>query len=308
MTWRTGLHAANIGFTNYVARPTTRVDFHAKSTAVEWLRTAQEREPGRGFGLHGNLFPGWTAVYGIETVHGPDALVNPWLRELAEASGIERLWDWRLYVEPANVTAARPFLDALNVRWYLDLASDQGVLGRQLRLLKVADLDIYESPTAWPRAFFTNRLDVYDQPAELIAKIKTADGRPFAAAQRTDLVAHPALASVPRGFEDRAIVPAKNYQLTENTTSFDVRASGPGVIVLGETWWPGDFRAVVNGAKVPIVRLNHAFKGVVVDGGDCHVTFRYVPKNWPRNLALSGLGAALLAGSLFLALRRPRTA
>ncbi|MBI5771396.1 MAG: hypothetical protein HZA93_26720 [Verrucomicrobia bacterium] len=309
MIWRTGLHAESVGFSNYVHHPKPRVDFHAKSPAVEWLRTAQEREPGRGFGLRGNFFAGWTAVYGLETVHGPDALVNPWLRELVSASGIERLWDWRLYVEPTNVSAARPFLDALNVRWYLDLASDQGLLGRQLRLLKVADLDIYESPTAWPRAFFTNRLDVYDQPAELVAKIKTADGKPFAAAQRTDFASQPALAPVPRGFADRTVVGATNYRLTENTTSFTVRTTGPGVIVLGEAWWPGDFRAELNGRKVPLVRVNHAFKGVVVDSaGDNHVTIRCVPKNWPRHLALAGLGALLLAGSLWLALRPARRA
>jgi hypothetical protein len=298
-----------VGFENYVNRPSTRVDFHAKSVAVEWLRTAQEREPARAFGLRGNLFPGWTAVYGVETVHGPDALVNPRLRELVEASGIERLWDWRIYVEPANATAARPFLDALNVRWYLDLASDQGLLGRQLRLQTVADLDIYESPTAWPRAFFTNRLDVYDQPAELMAKIKTAAGKPFAAAQRTDLQHQPALAPVPRGFADRTTVAATHYHLTENTTSFQVRTTGPGVILLGETWWPGDFRAELNGRKVPLVRLNHAFKGIVVDSaGDNHVIFRCVPRNWPRNLTLCAIGAALIAVSLWLALRPARPA
>ena len=88
-----------------------------------------------------------------------------------------------------------------------------------------------------------------------------------------------------------------------------MRATGPGVIYVGETWWPGDFRAEVNGKKVPLVRLNHAFKGVVVDtAGDYRVVFRYVPKNWPRNLTLSMLGAALLAASLWLALRPARKA
>ena len=77
----------------------------------------QAKEPGRGFGFQGNFFPGWTGAYALETVHGPDALVNPWLRELMTVSGIERLWDWRLYLEPANVANAQPFLDALNVRF-----------------------------------------------------------------------------------------------------------------------------------------------------------------------------------------------
>ena len=79
-----------------------RVDFHARSGAMEFARAAHAREPGRGYGMQGNFFPGWTGVYGLETVHGPDALVNPWLRELIGVSGLERIWDWRLYAEPGN--------------------------------------------------------------------------------------------------------------------------------------------------------------------------------------------------------------
>ena len=313
LLWRHGLHAATVGFDNYTARPTLRTDFHAKSESVEFLRAAQKKEPARGFGLHGNFFPGWTAAYGLETIHGPDALVNPFMRELVTAfvatPAIERWWDWRLYVDVANVPLALPLLDALNVRYYLDLQSDQGVLGRALKLLKVSDLDIYESPTAWPRAFFTDRLDVYDQPADFVQKIKSGDGRPFAAAQRADVISQTALAILPRTLATRTVAPATGYRLTENTTSFDVRANQHGVIVLSEVFWPGDFRAELNGKKVPVVRLNHAFKGVVVEAaGDYHVTFRYVPKNFPRNLALCGLGTVLLAASLWLALRRPRVA
>jgi hypothetical protein len=80
LCWRQGLHTNAIGFETYTARPPVRVNFHAKSDAIEFVRAAQRQEPARGFGLHGNYFPGWTGVYGLESVHGPDALVNPWLR------------------------------------------------------------------------------------------------------------------------------------------------------------------------------------------------------------------------------------
>ena len=193
--WRTGLHAPAVGFDTHSGHLTDRVNFHAKSAAMEFLRAAQTREPARGFGFHGNFHPGWTGAYGLETIHGPDALVNPFMRELVTAAlaqpGIERWWDWRLYVDVAHAALARPLFDALNVRYYLDLQSDQGVLGRALTLVKTADLDIYESPTAWPRAFFTDRLDTYDRPEEFIEKLRTGDGRPFAAAQRPELARTP---------------------------------------------------------------------------------------------------------------------
>lgn len=311
--WRTGLHAPAVGFDPYAGHVTDRVNFHAKSDAMAFLRAAQKQEPARGFGFHGNFHAGWTGAYGLETIHGPDALVNPFMRELVTAAiaqpGIERWWDWRLYVDVAHAALARPIFDALNVRYYLDLQSDQGVLGRALRLVKTADLDIYESPTAWPRAFFTDRLDTYDRPEEFIEKLRTGDGRPFAAAQRPELARTPALLALPRGLTDRTVTPASAYVLTENSTTFTVHAPSAGVVVLNEVFWPGDFRADVNGRKAPVLRLNHTFKGVTVDApGDYRITLRYVPKNWPRNLALCATGAVLLLLSLVLALRPARRA
>ena len=311
LIWRHGLHASAVGFEQFTLRPAERVDFHARSGAIAFARTAHAREPGRGFGFQGNFFPGWTGTYGLETIHGPDALVNPFVRELVTASGLERMWDWRVYVDLTNLAAARPFLDALNVRFYFDMKTSDPVLMRTLRRLHAADLDVYESPTAWPRAFFTDRVEAYDQPAEVIEKFRGAAGRPFAVTQRTDAAARAAVSAIrtddPAG---RTVAPATNYKLTENTTSFTVRANGPGVIVLNEAFWPGDFRAEVNGRKAPVLRFNHALKGVVVtQAGEYAVTFRYWPRNFWRNLGLCGIGAGLGALSLVLAFlperRRP---
>ena len=304
LLWRHGMHAGSVGFDNFVSRPTLRANFHARSESMQIARAGHAREPARGFGLHGNFFPGWTGVYGLETIHGPDALVNPYVRELMGASGVERLWDWRFYAEAKDVANARPFFDLLNVRFYFDLASDQGALGQSLKLVRPADLDVYESPTAWPRAFFTDRVIAYGQPADLVLQVRAATGRPFIAAQDSDHSAQTALANVARGPGAATLVPATAYRLTENTTTFTIRANGPGAVVLTEAFWPDDFRAEVNGCDTPIVRLNHAFRGVVIDSaGEYRISFRYWPRHFTRNLTLSAIGALLLAASMFLALR-----
>jgi hypothetical protein len=312
MLWRQALHARSAGFEDFVVRPAVRAPINAKSVAVDYLREATRAEPARGIGMRGNFFGGWTGVYGLESTFGPDALVNTYYRELTGMlPGVERAWEWRLYLEPQNVAVARRSLDALNVRYYLDYQSDQGMMGRALKLIKTADLDIYESPTAWPRAFFTDRIAVYDIPAQFVDQIGKGDGRPFAAAQRSDLVtgAGATLNQLSRELATRTITPATAYKLTGNTTSFNVRASGPGVVVLSETFFTDDFRATINGQAAPVVRVNHAFKGVTIDAaGDYRIVFRYWPKNFSRDLALAGLGALLLAGSLFVALRRARVA
>ncbi|HUR58412.1 MAG TPA: hypothetical protein VM029_11920 [Opitutaceae bacterium] len=312
MLWRQGLHARSAGFEDFVVRPAARAPFHAKSVAVDYLREATRAEPARGMGMRGNFFGGWTGVYGLESTFGPDALVNTYYRELTGMlPGVERAWEWRLYLEPQNVAVARRSLDALNVRYYLDYQSDQGVMGRALKLIKTADLDIYESPTAWPRAFFTDRIAVYDVPAQFVDQIAKGDGRPFAAAQRGDLVtgAGATLNQLSREMATRTVAPATAYKLTGNTTAFSVHAAGPGVVVLAETFFADDFRATINGKDAPVVRINHAFKGVTLDAaGDYRIVVRYWPRNFTRDLALAGLGALLLAGSLAFALRRERVA
>lgn len=312
LCWRHGLHASAVGFERYVLRPTTRVDLHATSEAVAFLQAEQEQQPSRAVGLGSNLFPGWTAAYGIETTHGPDALMSPWYRELtAVLPGLQRIWDWRLYVEPKDLPSARRSFDALNVRYYVDRAGAPAAEPLGLRTVTRADLTIHESSTAWPRAFFTDRVLVYDDVAEFGHVVATGDGRPFAAVQRKDMRDHPPLAALWGKFEDRAILPGQDYHLTENDTTFQVNATGPGVVVLHEAWWPGDFRAYVNGRKVPIIRLNHAFKGVAVPGaGEYEIAFRYVPRGWYRNLILSAIGGLLLLSTLvglWYANRRSRT-
>ena len=309
LVWRHGAHDAALGFEDFVHRPARRVDFHARSDAIETARAAQNGEPARGYGFHGNFFPGWTGVYGLEGIHGPDALVNPFVRELMGVSGLTRMWDWRIYAEAREAVQARPFLDALNVRHYFDLASDQGVLGRALRLVRTGDLDVYESPTAWPRAFFVDRVMTYSAAEEFASSVRKAEGRPFAAIQLQDHAAQAALSEVPRASSAVTFNRATGYRLTENSTSFTIRAGSPGVIVVLEAHSPGDFRATINGRAVEVIRVNHAFNGIpVASPGEHRVTLSYRPRDFSRDLTLAGVGAALFAATLILALRPARNA
>ncbi len=301
--WRQGLHASSLGFADYIVKPTVRVNFDAPSEAIRLLQESQLSAPSRGVGLENNFFPGWTGVYGLEGISGPDALVNPAYRELCGAAPIERIWDWRLQLTGAGVAAARPFLDFLNVRYYLAAPGSHDLSPAGLKLARHADLDVYESPGVWPRAFFTDRLAHYVTIEDLLWLIKT-ELHPFAAARVKDSVPGDPLLNVSSDHPSRRVVPATNYRLTANTTRFEVEATGPGVIVLTEAWSPRDFRAEINGSDAPVIRLNHAFKGVYVPAaGHYRVVFRYQPEYFRLSLALAAGGAAL-AGLTFWRIRR----
>jgi len=302
LLWRQGLQPPSSVFGDYTVRPGPRPDFHASSAAMERMREGQASEPGRGVGLEGSFFPGWSAAYGLEGISGPDALMNPYYRELTGLSPIARIWDWRLYLDRNAVPAARPFLDFLNVRYYLCMPGE-GPLGPGLLLGSRADLDTYESPTAWPRAFFTDRVAVYGNPAELVQLVLKGDGRPFAAVQAGD-AGEDGIGGIPRRLDGRASIPASGYALTERTTSFTLHASGPGVAVLDEVYWPGYARAEVNGEKAKVIRLNHAFQGLVISGaGDFQVSFSYEPRRFGISVGLAAGGLGLLVLSLAAARR-----
>lgn len=305
MLWRHGWHAG-VGFEGRVVAPMVRADFHAKSPAIGALRADQKNEPSRAFGFQGNFFPGWNGVYRLEGIHGPDALVNPRFRELIEACGFERIWDWRLYQEFSKFPPLHRFYDVLNVRHYLDYRSNQGLLGAQLTPVFIGDLDVYRSETTWPRAFFTNRLAPYATPKDFAQLIATGDGRPFAAMQSNDPLFR---REIPTELAGRTVTPARNYRLTSNTTALEIDAAGPGLVVLTEAWLDRDFRVTLNGRSVDYLRVNHAFKGVVIPSAGSHrIEFTYRPRRFALSLNLAGLGLILLAGSCYLVRRAERSA
>jgi hypothetical protein len=73
----------------------------------------------------------------------------------------------------------------------------------------------------------------------------------------------------------------------------DVRASGPGVLVLAESFDPG-WRAEVDGLATPVRRVNHAQIGVPLAPGFHRVELRYAARGFGFGLGLSALGALLI--------------
>jgi hypothetical protein len=299
--WREALQLGG-GFPEYVVRPTDRVDLQAGSPTIDSIRAARA-EPFRVLGFHNDLLPGWSIAYDLEGISGPDALVNPYYREFMDGAGVSRVWDWRYIVEAADLPRLKPILDLLNVRFYVAFHEGGRPAGKFLKFVQSSDMDSFESGSAWPRAFFTDSAAVYDDLPQLCSWIRAGDGRPFAAIQRGDWVRLSPVPTVSGDLGTRRISAAQNYRLTVDSTAFTVAASGPGFIVLTEDYERDNFRATVDGQEVPYLRVNHAFKGVYVGTAGTHeVRFTYWPKGFTGTLVLFGLGLAVIAGALAVAL------
>ena len=314
LLWRHSTYVS-MPFDAYVVNPKVRAAFRAPSPGVAWVDEHMS-EPSRPNGIRYNLFSGFNAMLGWEGIYGADPLRNGHFDELAQAAGIRKLFwglgegDWSRWNEERAATL-RPVLDALNVRYHLASPGTPAERMAGLTHRLSADFEIYESETAWPRAFFSSRLWRYASVQDLVGRLNTGPlGRPFAAVQSTDV----ALPGLPDGVvtDDTSAPwttrPATDYRLTTNTTSFRVEADGPGVVVLTEGYFPDDVRASVNGRPVPVFRANHAFRAVGVPAaGTYEVRFEYWPKEMSTALILAAVGSLLALGALAWAWRSGRT-
>lgn len=84
-----------------------------------------------------------------------------------------------------------------------------------------------------------------------------------------------------------------------------LRMETPGLVVLADLWDKG-WRAKLNGRPVPILRANHAIRGVVVPAGSGTIEFQYAPASFAWGLRLAALGAIALLGWIGMTLFRRR--
>jgi hypothetical protein len=110
----------------------------------------------------------------------------------------------------------------------------------------------------WPR-FFSSSITSCGSVADFVAMVRSGDGKPFAAVQQVDRGALSQPPVDPTAMVKRNIVPARDYLLTNNTTSFTIDVPERGVVVLTETFLAGDFVARINGARAKYLRLTTLF-------------------------------------------------
>lgn len=303
LLWRHAQRAETF-YARYAFSPGARVDYFAPSPAIALVNAHRDgRDPGRVVGWDNTLYAAYNTALRWESLYGVDAIRNGHYQELAAAFDLKRVWMWDGVNLDREAGRLVPAHDLLNVTHYVASRREPPRQLHTLQHLGARDLDVYHSPTAWPRAFFTDRLAAYAGANDFVDLVLQGERTPFAAVQRGTIGA-PAL---PPGLPGRTVVPARDYRLTPNNTSFTVEAPGPGVVVLTEAYYDEDFRVTINGAPASYFRVNHAFKGVVVPAaGRYEIAFAYWPQHFTAALWAGGAGLVLLvAGGWWLARRRP---
>jgi 4-amino-4-deoxy-L-arabinose transferase-like glycosyltransferase len=147
------------------------------------------------------------------------------------------------------------------------------------------------------RAFFTRCARVITDPAERVRAITDRAFEPFAAA----VLSRP-LPGVRTCDRDPSPRPAQVRYPAPGRVEIEVDASGDGVLVLADAWFPG-WEAEVDGAAQEVLLVDHALRGVALGPGRHTVRMRFRPASVRDGAALSALA---LLGLIALALGRPR--
>jgi hypothetical protein len=170
-------------------------------------------------------------------------------------------------------------LSLMNVRYvYSDFMLAHRFLKKLSRDERLEGVKVYRLDTPLPRAYVVHAAVNAGSPEEAVEKIFSPSFRPEQEVIVEEPVAFPSSPSCGSTAEVRLYTPSK--------VTIDANVSSDGVLVLSDTWYPG-WVARVDGVKVPILRVNAAFRGMRVSKGSHRVVFSYEPLSFKIGLILS---------------------
>lgn len=177
----------------------------------------------------------------------------------------------------------------MNVRYILSDRRDSNsvivpVFGAQGRV-------VHYNRAELPRAFFVNRYEVAGG-LEILNKIKDMSFTP------TDVaffMTDPGVKiDTPEAGASASYV---HYGIQD--MELKVTATGNNLLFLSEAWYPEGWKAFIDGAEVPIQRVNYMFRGIIVPKGDHVLTMRFEPVGYTLGRTLSLSINVLVIGGLF---------
>ena len=185
-------------------------------------------------------------------------------------------------ITPAGDAHLPPILDMLGVRYVIFRGSPPtnaapAFLGIDYWVLK--------NPAALPRAYIPQRIELATNATVRLQKLASPEFDP----REVGYVEAPV---------DLPISCRGSAEIVEEIPTritISLRMGTPGMVVLADRWDKG-WQAYLSGKQVPILRANHAVRGVVVPAGNQILQFRYEPASFAWGLKLAGLAGVILAG------------
>ncbi len=173
-----------------------------------------------------------------------------------------------------------PILDMLNLRYRIIL----GAPTAQARFA-AEGYNVVENTRALPRPFVPSRVRTVESKETLLRELARKDFDPREVAYVEGRVS---LGESPCRGTARIVreIPCQVDIATEMDTD--------GLVVLADLWYPG-WKAYLDGSAVPVHRVNHALRGVIVPQGKRQLVFRYEPASFTWGVRGALVALALLS-------------
>jgi hypothetical protein len=185
-----------------------------------------------------------------------------------------------------------PVLDLLGVRYVIFRNTPPAGL---LPFFQGLDYWVLTNATAMPRLFVPKRVEVVSDDSTRLAKLASPDFKPGDVAFVEDAV------NLPSSCEGTARI----VQETPTHITADLHMTTAGLVFLADQWNAG-WAAFLNGKRVPVLRADHALRGVVAPAGAGRLEFRYQPASFSMGLALAGCGTVIIVSWLAFVFLRSR--
>jgi hypothetical protein len=190
------------------------------------------------------------------------------------------------YMRP-KITSSEPFrltpmADMLNIRYVVFRGEPPA---RVQPDFVSPDYWVMTNRGALPRAYVPERVEVVKDDKERLAKMGSENFRPRQVAYVEEPV------ELPEACQGAAEIVEEIP--THLTIALDMKT--PGLVVLSDLWDVG-WHAYYDGKPVPILRTNHALRGVVAPQGKGTLEFRYDSASMTHGLWLCTAALVVLAG------------
>lgn len=173
-----------------------------------------------------------------------------------------------------------PVLDLLNTRYVIFRGAPPPNIQPWFRQ---DDYYVLENRNALARVFVPERVEMIADPTERLRRMTTADFDPRAVAFVEEPVTLPA----------RCTGTAEIVDEISTRVTVKAQLETPGLLMLADNWDVG-WRAYRNGERLPVLRADHALRGVVLPAGESTVQFRFEPASFKLGWWLFGAGGLLL--------------
>jgi O-antigen/teichoic acid export membrane protein len=229
-------------------------------------------------------------LYGLQDARGYDSVI---IGRYAQLNGLLEPQDQLPFnrVKPLDRPEAlkSPLLNLLNVKYVL---ATQALDDPRLQeVYSGPDGRVYENKDVLPRAFVVGNVQLAPDAHTALQLLSSPGFDPSASAVvegATDIgVGDGGEASAPEAGRSALVVAYSGRKV-------DVRASGPGLLVLTDNNFPG-WKATVDGQPVGVVTADYTFRGVPLPPGEHQVEFTFAPASVIIGALVSGLSLALLA-------------